>query len=113
METSSYIRSIASAKNAAEDIDVTLPAAEPAFAALHPDTLVINELIEDNMPRQCVLEFSGLSFMDSSGIAVVINAGKKMRSLGGKLSVENPAPQARKVLEASGIDRLIAVASNT
>lgn len=74
---------------------------------------VINELIEDNMPRQCVLEFSGLSFMDSSGIAVVINAGKKMRSLGGKLSVENPAPQARKVLEASGIDRLIAVASNT
>ena len=33
-------------KNAAEDIDVTLPAAEPAFAALHPDTLVINELID-------------------------------------------------------------------
>ena len=74
---------------------------------------VISELIEDNMPRECILEFSGLSFMDSSGIAVIINAGRKMKSLGGKLSVENPAPQARKVLEASGIDRLITAASNT
>ncbi len=72
---------------------------------------VVGELIEDNMPRECVLDFSGLSFMDSSGIAVIINAGRKMRSLGGRLSVENPAPQPRKVLEASGIERLIAVAT--
>ena len=48
--------------------------------------------------------------MDSSGIAVIINAGRKMRTYGGRLSVENPPEQARKVLEASGIDRLIAVA---
>ena len=74
---------------------------------------VIGELIEDNMPRQCVLELSGLSFMDSSGIAVIINAGRKMKSLGGSLSVENPSPQPRKVLEASGIERLIAVATGT
>lgn len=74
---------------------------------------VIGELIEDNMPRECVLELSGLSFMDSSGIAVIINATKKMKTLGGRLTVEKPAPQPRKVLEASGIERLIAVASGT
>ena len=72
---------------------------------------VIGELIEQNMPRECVLDLSGLSFMDSSGIAVIINAGRKMRTYGGRLSVENPAEQARKVLDASGIDRLIAVAN--
>ena len=33
-------------KNESEDIDVTLPAKEPVFAALHPDTLIINELID-------------------------------------------------------------------
>ena len=45
----------------------------------------IGALIEEHMPRECVIELSGLSFMD----------------------------QARKVLEASGIDRLIAVAMNS
>ena len=49
-------------------------------------------------------------FMDSSGIAVIINALKKMRTLGGRLSVANPAEQARKVLQASGIDRLLETA---
>ena len=73
----------------------------------------IGELIEQNMPRECILDLSGLSFMDSSGIAVIINAGRKMRTYGGRLSVENPAEQARKVLEASGIERLIAVTMNT
>ena len=72
----------------------------------------INNLIEEKMPRECVLDMSGLSFMDSSGIAVIINAGRKMRSYGGRLSVENPAEQARKVLDASGVDKLIAVATN-
>ena len=49
----------------------------------------------------------------SSGIAVIINAGRKMRTYGGRLRLENPPEQARKVLEASGIDRLIAVAMNS
>ena len=71
----------------------------------------LQELIDDNMPRECVLDLSGLSFMDSSGIAVIINAGRKMKTLGGRLSVENPPEQARKVLEAAGIDRLITVGS--
>ncbi len=73
----------------------------------------IGGLIEEHMPRECVMDLSGLAFMDSSGIAVIINASRKMRSYGGRLRVENPADQARKVLEASGIDRLIAVAVNS
>ena len=64
----------------------------------------IGALIEEHMPRECV---------DSSGIAVIINAGRKMRTYGGRLRLENPPEQARKVLEASGIDRLIAVAMNS
>lgn len=73
----------------------------------------INDLIEKHMPRECVIDMSALSFMDSSGIAVLINASRKMKSFGGALSVENPAEQAKKVLDASGIDRLIAVASKS
>ena len=73
----------------------------------------IDTAIEHHHPACLVLDFGGVSFMDSSGIAVIINAGRKMRSFGGKLRVENPTEQARKVLETSGIERLIAVAINS
>lgn len=71
----------------------------------------IGELIDEYIPRECVLDLSGLSFMDSSGIAVIINALRKMKTLGGELSIENPPEQPKKVLSAAGIDRLVAVAS--
>lgn len=71
----------------------------------------IGGLIDEHMPRECVLELSALSFMDSSGIAVIINALRKMKALGGRLVVENPAEQARKVLETAGIERMIALTS--
>ena len=35
------------------------------------------------LPIKLTLDFSGVSFMDSSGIAVVISAQKRMRALGG------------------------------
>ncbi len=72
----------------------------------------IQELIDEHMPRLCALDLSEISFMDSSGIAVIINAGRKMKAIGGQLCVENPAEQARRVLETSGVGKLIAVASN-
>ncbi len=70
----------------------------------------MNELIEDYMPRECVIDMSSLGFMDSSGIAVVINALRKMRATGGRLSVANPTEQARRVLQASGVERLLETA---
>lgn len=71
----------------------------------------LRDLIEENMPRECAVDMSGITFMDSSGIAVIINASRKMKTLGGRLCVENPPEQARKVLETAGIDRLVAVGS--
>ena len=73
---------------------------------------VIDEVLERYMPRSCALDMSGVSFMDSSGIAVIINTGRKMRSLGGDISVENPMGQARRVLDASGIGRLVTMAES-
>ncbi len=71
----------------------------------------INELIDDNMPRECAIDLSGLTFMDSSGIAVIISTGKKMRTHGGIVLVENASEQPQKVLEAAGIGKLLAVSS--
>ena len=71
----------------------------------------IDELLDEYLPRDCVLDMSGLSFMDSSGIAVIVRSYKKMRSAGGRMYIENPQTQPLKVLDASGIDRMIPIAA--
>ena len=70
----------------------------------------IDELLDEYLPRDCVLDLAGLSFMDSSGIAVIIRVSRRMKDLGGRSWIENPARQPRRVIDASGIDQLVPVA---
>lgn len=69
----------------------------------------IEEKLETMLPRDCVIDMSELVFMDSSGIAVVLRTYKRMRELGGRLWLENVPPQPLRVLDASGIDRIIRI----
>ncbi len=72
----------------------------------------IDELLDEFLPRDCVLDMSALSFMDSSGIAVIIRVSRRIKSMGGRVWIENPSKQAQRVIDASGIDRLVPVAIN-
>jgi len=76
----------------------------------HATLNTIDCLIDEYMPRDCVLDMSQLSFMDSSGIAVIIKTSRRMKTLGGRAWIENPGKQPQKVIDASGIDRLVPVA---
>jgi len=69
----------------------------------------VNRKIEEFLPRICVLDFRDVTFMDSSGIAVVIQAHRRMRELDGKLELRNIPPQPRKILSAAGVERIAAV----
>ena len=63
--------------------------------------------IEVYTPMECVLDFEQVSFMDSSGIAVVINALRHMSRINGKLAVSGLGDQPMRVFRASGIDKLV------
>ena len=63
--------------------------------------------IEQGLPMELVLDLSGVTFMDSSGIAVVMRARQRMRELGGTVKLRKAALQPRKVLDAAGISRLM------
>ncbi len=65
--------------------------------------------IEASLPRDCVIDMSGLTFMDSSGIALVLKTYRRMMELEGRLWVENVPSQPMRVLDASGIERLVPV----
>ena len=65
--------------------------------------------IEAYTPEVCVLDFRDVTFMDSSGIAVVINALRNMAQIEGKLVLTGIAPQPLRVFQASGIDKLVEI----
>lgn len=69
----------------------------------------ITAKIEAYNPQICVLDFRGVSFMDSSGIAVAINAMRCMSKIGGKLVLEGLGAQPLKVMRTAGIDKLIEI----
>ena len=69
----------------------------------------ISGKIEAYTPHVCVLDFRDVSFMDSSGIAVVINSLRSMNKLEGKLLLTGMRSQPMKVFRASGIDKLVKI----
>ena len=61
------------------------------------------------LPRKLVLDLTGVTFMDSSGIALILRAQQRMALLDGSLLVRNVPQQARRVLDAAGIGRLVTI----
>ena len=69
----------------------------------------IESKIEAYTPNICVLDFQDVTFMDSSGVAVVINALRSMARIEGKLVLSGLRNQPMKVFRASGIDKLVEI----
>ena len=64
----------------------------------------IERAAEAAMPARLTLDFGGVTFMDSSGIAVAVRIRRRMAALGGGAELVNVPPQAKKVFDAAGID---------
>lgn len=71
--------------------------------------LELDREIESRFPSETVLDFGAVTFMDSSGIAVVLRTCKRMRESGGTLRAINVPEQAGKVLKAAGVGRIVPV----
>ena len=65
--------------------------------------------IEAYTPNLCILDFRDVTFIDSSGIAVVINALRLMNQMGGTLALSGINDQPMKVFRAAGIEKLVQI----
>ena len=65
--------------------------------------------IDAALPKKLVMDFSGVTFMDSSGIALILRAQQRMQLLEGSILVCNVPAQAKRVLDAAGIGRLVMI----
>ena len=76
----------------------------------HGARAVMEELdrrIDQAQPNQLTLDLSGLSFTDSSGIAVLLRAHRRMGQVQGSMRVVNTPDQAARVFQAAGLERII------
>ena len=67
----------------------------------------LDRRIDQAQPRQLTLDLSGLSFTDSSGIAVLLRAQRRMGQVRGSMRVIHTPAQAGRVFRAAGLERLI------
>lgn len=67
----------------------------------------IDSAVESSYPELLILDFGGVTFMDSSGIGLVMGRWKLMQAISGKVAIENAPPFIKKVMHMAGIDKLI------
>lgn len=69
----------------------------------------IDNEITRYMPRKVLFDFNEVSFMDSAGIGLLIGRYKTSRLIGGTMEIVNATPAVKKVLEMSGVTRIIKI----
>mgnify|MGYP000106664702 CR=1 FL=1 len=67
----------------------------------------LDRRIDAAQPRELTIDLGGLTFTDSSGIAVLIRAYKRMTQIQGAMRVIHTPLQAEKVFQAAGLGRMI------
>ncbi len=60
-------------------------------------------------PKTVALDLSQVTFMDSSGLGLILGRFTLARELGGELRVVDPSDNAAKILELAGTSRLIRI----
>lgn len=59
--------------------------------------------------HKIVFDFSNIGFMDSSGIGVIMGRYRLMQSVGGKVCAFGISPRLDRLIEMSGIKRIVTV----
>jgi anti-sigma B factor antagonist len=60
-------------------------------------------------PKEIVLDLGELSFMDVTGLRVILDAARRARRDGGTLAIANPLPHIIRLLELTAIDQTLDV----
>ena len=68
---------------------------------------LIDEKIKNEKFNKLVIDFKGLDFIDSSGIGFVIGRYKVIRKRNGVIEIVNASNKVRKILDMSGIGKII------
>ncbi len=69
----------------------------------------IDSEIFERRPEKLILDLSGVDFMDSSGLGLILGRLANMRKIGGELVVLNPNDGVLKILKLAGAERILKI----
>ena len=67
----------------------------------------IDDSIEKNSPDELVLDFSGVTFMDSSGIGLVMGRYRLMSEINGQVTISGIDKSTQKVMKIAGLEKIV------
>lgn len=67
----------------------------------------IDDAVQRVQPEILTLDFKDVTFMDSSGIGLVMGRYALMKDMGGEVQVTNLSGHIHKVMRLAGLDRLV------
>lgn len=69
----------------------------------------LEQTIEEDQPRHMILSLKNLSFMDSSGLGVILGRYKQISALGGKMVVCDVSDAIYRLFEMSGLFKILTI----
>ena len=69
----------------------------------------IDEKIQELNSKNLVLDLAEVSFMDSSGLGLIMGRYQLMKDLGGTLAIANPGAEHKKLFKLAGLNKLIKI----
>jgi len=69
----------------------------------------LDKNLDQSKLRHLVLDFSQVTFIDSSGLGVILGRYKRLTEIGGDITVVGVNAQIGKILELSGLSRIMEI----
>ncbi|BBN98985.1 MULTISPECIES: anti-sigma F factor antagonist [Sporolactobacillus] len=67
----------------------------------------VNRVMDEQMVQHILLNLGNLTFMDSSGLGVILGRYKRISGLGGEMVVCSISPAVRRLFELSGMFKIL------
>ena len=71
----------------------------------------VDKLILEKMPKHLIFDFKEVSFMDSSGIGLIMGRYKLINEYGGGLELLNVSPYLKKVMKIAGLESIVKISN--
>lgn len=69
-------------------------------------------ILPDSRRKHVVFDFSKTLFMDSGGVGMIMGRYRQVKPMGGQIYIYNPGRRIMRILEISGLMRIVCVCDN-
>ena len=82
----------------------------------HSAGIIRQEIDREGFFHRCprvILDLSGIDFMDSSGLGLILGRYTRIKDMGSTLILKDPTQEIVRILKLSGVDKFIKIKKST